>query len=140
MNATFVFKRSLVAQALCVVLASPAWVQAAPSEHAALPESAIVLPTVVVSASTETQTTEKKANQSVNAFKATMVADLPSEFSGFADAPLSRTPISIQVVGSKQIQALGAKRLADLNTLDAAISDAYTLRVTTTTRQCAALL
>ena len=46
---------------------------------------------------------------------------------GFAlsDAPLSATPVSFTGIGQPLIQAIGAKRLADLNRYDASISDAY---------------
>jgi iron complex outermembrane recepter protein len=47
------------------------------------------------------------------------------DVTGFGDAPLQRTPISATVVGAQQIDALGAKRLADIIKLDASTSDAY---------------
>ncbi len=44
---------------------------------------------------------------------------------GVGDAPLQRTPISAAVITATQIQATGAKRLADIIQLDASTSDAY---------------
>lgn len=41
------------------------------------------------------------------------------------DMPLNRTPISVNVIDSQQMEALGAKRLADLTKFDASVSDAY---------------
>ncbi len=49
----------------------------------------------------------------------------PSELLSVGDAPLSATPLSATVISSQQIQAAGAKRLADLNKMDASVSDAY---------------
>ena len=48
-----------------------------------------------------------------------------SGLTGLGDAPLARTPISANVIGSQQIEAVGAKRLADLTQFDASVSDAY---------------
>ena len=48
-----------------------------------------------------------------------------ADVTGFGDAPLARTPISANVIGSQQMDAIGARRLADLIKLDASISDAY---------------
>ena len=48
-----------------------------------------------------------------------------SGVSAIGDAPLARTPISANVIGSQQIEAVGAKRLADLTKFDASVSDAY---------------
>jgi iron complex outermembrane recepter protein len=45
--------------------------------------------------------------------------------SSISDAPLARTPISANVIGSEQIESVGAKRLADLTKFDASVSDAY---------------
>jgi iron complex outermembrane recepter protein len=52
-------------------------------------------------------------------------ASAQSDITGFSDAPLQRTPISATVIGAQQIQAVGAKRLADVIKLDASTSDAY---------------
>ncbi len=41
------------------------------------------------------------------------------------DAPLARTPISASVISAEQMEAVGAKRLADLSKFDASVSDAY---------------
>lgn len=45
--------------------------------------------------------------------------------STLGDAPLARTPISANVISSQQMEAIGAKRLADLTKFDASVSDAY---------------
>lgn len=53
-------------------------------------------------------------------------ADLAvSGVTSIGDAPLARTPISATVIGSEQIESVGAKRLADLTKFDASFSDAY---------------
>jgi len=48
-----------------------------------------------------------------------------ADISGWGDLPLKEVPISATVIDSAQIQASGARRLADLITLDAAVTDAY---------------
>ena len=45
--------------------------------------------------------------------------------SSIGDAPLERTPISVNVISTEQIESSGAKRLADLMKFDASLSDAY---------------
>jgi iron complex outermembrane recepter protein len=45
--------------------------------------------------------------------------------SSIGDAPLERTPISVNVISAEQIESSGAKRLADLMKFDASVSDAY---------------
>ncbi len=49
----------------------------------------------------------------------------PSELLSIGDAALADTPLSASIISSQQITATGAKRLADLNKLDASVSDAY---------------
>src|ERR1035437_2168310 len=44
---------------------------------------------------------------------------------GLGDTPLARTPVSVVVIDSQQIDASGARRLADLLKFDASVSDAY---------------
>ena len=44
---------------------------------------------------------------------------------GFGDLPLSEVPVSATVIDSEQIRASGARRLADLTTFDASVTDAY---------------
>jgi iron complex outermembrane receptor protein len=44
---------------------------------------------------------------------------------GLGDAPLARTPVSATVIDARQIEASGARRLADLLQFDASSSDAY---------------
>jgi iron complex outermembrane recepter protein len=52
-------------------------------------------------------------------------ANTQADVTGFGDAPLQRTPMSASIIGAQQIQAVGAKRLADVIKLDASTSDAY---------------
>jgi iron complex outermembrane recepter protein len=52
-------------------------------------------------------------------------AAIPSDLISIGDAPLSETPLSATSVSSQQIEAAGAKRLADLVKQDASVSDAY---------------
>ena len=48
-----------------------------------------------------------------------------ADVSGFGDLPLREVPISATVIDSGQIQASGARRLADLVQFDASVTDAY---------------
>jgi iron complex outermembrane recepter protein len=50
---------------------------------------------------------------------------VPSDLIGIGDMPLITTPLSATLINSQQIEASGAKRLADLNKMDASVSDAY---------------
>jgi iron complex outermembrane recepter protein len=52
-------------------------------------------------------------------------ANAQADITGFSDAPLQRTPISAKVISAQQIEAVGAKRLAEVIKLDASTSDAY---------------
>jgi iron complex outermembrane recepter protein len=52
-------------------------------------------------------------------------ANTQADVTGFGDVPLQRTPISATIIGADQINAVGAKRLADVLKLDASTSDAY---------------
>jgi iron complex outermembrane receptor protein len=52
-------------------------------------------------------------------------ANTQADVTGFGDMPLQRTPISATIIGAEQINAVGAKRLADVLKLDASTSDAY---------------
>ncbi len=95
----------LIAQAAIILIANTASAQttpAAPTSPAAASEA--TLKPVTISAPT---------------------ANAQSDITGFGDAPLQRTPISTTVIGAQQINALGAKRLADVIKLDASTSDAY---------------
>ena len=47
------------------------------------------------------------------------------DVSGFGDLPLKDVPISATVIDSRQLQASGARRLADLTRFDASVTDAY---------------
>ncbi len=55
----------------------------------------------------------------------TDTASNSAEITGFGDTPLQRTPMSASVIDAQQMQAAGARRLADVIKLDASISDAY---------------
>ncbi len=48
-----------------------------------------------------------------------------ADVSGFGDLPLREVPVSATVIDSGQIQASGARRLADLVQFDASVTDAY---------------
>ncbi|MDB5730804.1 MAG: TonB-dependent siderophore receptor [Variovorax sp.] len=48
-----------------------------------------------------------------------------AEVSGFGDLPLREVPLSATVIGSEQLRASGARRLADLTQFDASVTDAY---------------
>jgi iron complex outermembrane recepter protein len=77
------------------------------------------------------KTAEKAAEKPVATLKTVVVtanasdATAASAMVSIGDAPLSRTPISANVIGAQQIEAIGAKRLADLTKFDASVSDAY---------------
>ena len=48
-----------------------------------------------------------------------------ADVTGFGDMPLKDIPVSATVIGREQLQASGARRLADLTQFDASVSDAY---------------
>lgn len=48
-----------------------------------------------------------------------------ADISGFGDLPLKDVPISATVIDSQQLQASGARRLADLTQFDPSVTDAY---------------
>ena len=48
-----------------------------------------------------------------------------ADISGFGDLPLKDVPISATVIDSRQLQASGARRLADLTQFDPSVTDAY---------------
>ncbi|AMM26457.1 TonB-dependent siderophore receptor [Variovorax sp. PAMC 28711] len=47
------------------------------------------------------------------------------DISGFGDVPLRELPLSATVIDNQQIQASGARRLADLAQFDSSVTDAY---------------
>lgn len=49
----------------------------------------------------------------------------PAEVTGFGDFPLREVPVEATVVNRRQMEAIGARRLADLAQFDAAVADAY---------------
>ncbi|MDH6165965.1 iron complex outermembrane receptor protein [Variovorax boronicumulans] len=48
-----------------------------------------------------------------------------ADVSGFGDVPLRELPLSATVIDSKQLNASGARRLADLTQFDSSVTDAY---------------
>ncbi len=52
-------------------------------------------------------------------------ARLQADVTGFGDIPLSEVPLSATVIDAGQLQASGARRLADLTQFDASVADAY---------------
>jgi len=48
-----------------------------------------------------------------------------ADVTGFGDVPAREVPASVTVIGREQLDALGARRLADLTTLDASVTDGY---------------
>ncbi|APW40735.1 TonB-dependent siderophore receptor [Rhodoferax koreense] len=67
------------------------------------------------------QTAPSLAPVTVNAETAARQADV----TGFGDTPLAEVPLSATVIGAGQLQASGARRLADLTQFDASVADAY---------------
>ncbi|HNB44999.1 MAG TPA: TonB-dependent receptor, partial [Burkholderiaceae bacterium] len=56
----------------------------------------------------------------------TITGRVPSAtVAGFGSQPLAATPVSATVLGSDELRARGADRLADVTAADAAVSDAY---------------
>lgn len=53
------------------------------------------------------------------------MAPTQTDISGFGDRPLREVPVSAAVIGRDQLDAIGARRLADLTALDASVTDAY---------------
>lgn len=88
-----------------------------------------ILPTTTwaQNASTLAQTTLEKPIASLKAVVVTANASdtTVSTIASIGDVPLSRTPISANMIDAQQIEAVGAKRLADLTKFDASMSDAY---------------
>ncbi|MEY2953533.1 MAG: hypothetical protein RLZZ401_1620 [Pseudomonadota bacterium] len=48
-----------------------------------------------------------------------------ADVAGWGDAPLKDLPLSVLVIDSAQMQAVGARRLADLTRFDASVTDSY---------------
>ena len=48
-----------------------------------------------------------------------------ADVTGFGDLPLKEVPLSATVVNRRQLDAIGARRLADLTQFDASVTDAY---------------
>ena len=48
-----------------------------------------------------------------------------ADVTGFGDVPLKDLPASVTIIGRKQMEAAGARRLADLTQFDSSVSDAY---------------
>lgn len=49
----------------------------------------------------------------------------PAEVTGFGDFPLKEVPVEATVINRRQMEAVGARRLADLTQFDASVADAY---------------
>jgi iron complex outermembrane recepter protein len=98
-----------IAQAAIIFIANNSWAQtntpATPTAGSATQADA-KLPAVTIA--------QPKASNAMQA-----------EVTAVGDAPLQRTPISAAVITATQMQAVGAKRLADVIQLDASASDAY---------------
>ncbi len=94
-NKGSVWRRTPAALAACILI-NPAWAQS----ESTTPQ----LPAVVV--------TEHLPQPAASV-------------TGFGNTPLAETPISAQVIDARQIEAVGARRLADLLQFDASASDAY---------------
>jgi iron complex outermembrane receptor protein len=52
-------------------------------------------------------------------------ASARANITGFSDVPLQKVPIAATVIDSQQIEASGARRLADLTRFDSSVTDAY---------------
>ncbi|MDB5872316.1 MAG: TonB-dependent siderophore receptor, partial [Ramlibacter sp.] len=48
-----------------------------------------------------------------------------ADVTGFGDVPLKEVPVSATVINRQQLDASGARRLADLTQFDASVTDAY---------------
>ena len=85
----------------------------------------------ILIASLATQAVHAQTTPSDATLKPVVVKDSAADraaiagVSAIGDAPLARTPISANIIGSQQIEAVGAKRFADLTKFDASVSDAY---------------
>ena len=55
----------------------------------------------------------------------TPAATPPADVTGFGDFPRREVPVSTSIVGREQIEASGARRLADLTRFEGSVSDAY---------------
>ncbi len=82
---------------------------------------------ILIAFQTTVALAQNQNNAKESQLKTVLVTDSAngSEFTSLSDEPLSRTPISANVVTSKQLESIGAKRLSDLNQFDASVSDAY---------------
>ena len=104
LSVVFIAYGATINIAILAISPTSVWAQNAPSStEAILEKPAATLKTVFVTA---------------NANDATATVSI-------GDAPLSRTPISANVIDVLQIEAVGAKRLSDLTKFDASVSDAY---------------
>jgi iron complex outermembrane recepter protein len=99
---------TLIAQAALLLIAQTAAAQTgqptSPATDAAAPAVPATLRTITITAP---------------------AANSQADVTGFGDVPLQRTPISATIISAQQINAVGAKRLADVIKLDASTSDAY---------------
>lgn len=88
------------------------------------PSSATLACLIVCAPVAQAQSTAPVANLTevvIQSDAATVAPDV----GGFADQPLSTTPLSATVIPADDIAQTGARRLSDLYRLDASVSDAY---------------
>lgn len=81
----------------------------------------LLIATAAAQAQTQTGPEPMLSAVTVDARSASPQADI----SGFGDLPLNSVPLSATIVDSRQLQASGARRLADLTQFDASVTDAY---------------
>ncbi|WP_370590459.1 TonB-dependent siderophore receptor [Xylophilus sp. ASV27] len=83
--------------------------------------SALVFAATGVSAQTAPDTAPTLKAVTIDDRRAAPQADI----AGFGDLPLQEVPVSATVIDRAQLQASGARRLADLTQFDPAVTDAY---------------
>lgn len=127
------FKHAIMIPTLYLSLLTPILADTLESDNA----NTIELPTVTVIGTSENRTSQfadsdrsksnaKSVSTDIDNSQINLInSSYSGNISGFSNIPLNTVPVSIQVIDSQQVQSIGAKRLSDLNTLDAAITDAY---------------
>ncbi len=88
------------------------------------PVSRALLATLFVAPSSWAQLSSDPTSATLRPVTVTGSAPTP-DVSGFGNVPLKDLPAAALIINSDQIQAMGARRLADLSVLDASITDAY---------------
>ncbi|MGJ7578675.1 TonB-dependent siderophore receptor [Variovorax sp. RHLX14] len=90
------------------------------------PVALAVATTLLLIASAATAQSQTSAEPTLSAITVDARSASPqADISGFGDLPLKEVPLSATIVDSRQIQASGARRLADLTQFDASVTDAY---------------